>query len=261
MLVVNASIGAIECGEWEFARAELRAGLDGAASEEERIVLLGIDIEMWVQSGVDAAAELDEAGAWLSAHVADEPYLESAIAVNDALRALQRGDHVGASARYLDAARLDPYNAVSHLGEAAILALLARDPDQARACADALRESGSHAAIARLTIHSTEAGVAALEGAVDAARHGLLEAYAALKDLGATRRQALTGMVIATLLDGDDPRVRTVVDESRRLFEQMGAGLWSTYLDAARATEQAAPGASAGSMAARSATRATSEAR
>ena len=239
MLVVNASVGAIESGEWDFARAELRAGLEGAASEEERIVLLNIDIEMRVQSGMDAAAELDEAGAWLAAHVDDEPYLESAIAVNDAIRSLQRGDHVGASARYLDAARLDPYNAVSHLGEAAFLALLARDRDLASACADALRETGSHAAIARLAIRSAEAGVAALDGAVDTARAGLLEAYAELRDLGATRRQALTGLAIATLLDTGDPRVRAAVDESRHLFEQMGAGLWLARQDEALARSDA----------------------
>ena len=245
MLVVNASVGAIESGEWDFARAELRAGLDGAASEEERIVLLNIDIEVRVQSGMDAAAELDEAGAWLAAHVADEPYLESAIAVNDAVRALQRGDHVAASARYLDAARLDPYNAVGSVGEAVVCALIARDRDLARACADALRDTGSHAAIARIAIHTAEAGVAALEGAADAARAGLLAAYAELRDLGATRRQALTGLVIATLLDVDDPRVRAVVDESRRLFEQMGAGLWLARLDTALGDAQGAPASTA----------------
>jgi tetratricopeptide (TPR) repeat protein len=250
MLVVNASVGAIESGAWDFARAELRAGLDGAASEEERIVLLGIDIEVRVQSGMDAAAELDEAGAWLAAHVAAEPYLESAIAVNDAIRALQRGDHLGASARYLDAARLDPYNAVTHVGEAVSCALLARDRDLARACADALRETGSHAAIARITIRATEAGVAGLDGAVDAARAGLLEAYAELKDLGATRRQALTGLVIATLLDSSDPRVRAAVDESRRLFEQMGAGLWLGLLDEALATSDVTPASPASEPAA-----------
>jgi len=245
MLVVNASVGAIESGEWDFARAELRAGLDGAASEEERIVLLGIDIEVRVQSGMGAAAELDEARAWLAAHVADEPYLESVIAVNDAVRALGRGDHLGASARYLDAARLDPYNAVSAVGEAVFSALLARDRDLAGACAGALRETASHAAMARLAIRTAEAGIAALDGAVDAARAGLLEAYGQLKDLGATRRQALTGLVIAILLDAGDPRVRAAIDESRRLFEQMGAGLWLARLDAALAGSGAAPTAGA----------------
>jgi len=190
---------------------------------------------------MDAAAELDEAGAWLAAHVADEPYLESAIAVNDAIRALQQGDHVGASARYLDAARLDPYNAVTNVGEAVFCALVARDRDLARACADALRETGSHAAIARITIRATEAGVAALDGSVDTARAGLLEAYADLKDLGATRRQALTGLLMATLLGDGDTRVRAAVDESRRLFEQMGAGLWLARLDAALGGSGAAP--------------------
>jgi len=236
---VNASVGAIESGEWDFARTELRAGLEGAASEEERILLLTIDIEMRVQSGMDAAAELDEADAWLAAHVADEPYLESAVAINDAIHALLRGDYVGASARYLDAARLDPYNAVASVGEAVLCAFLARDRDLAGACADALRETGSHAAIARLALGVADAGVAALDGRTDAARGPILAAYDELRDLGAVRRQALTGLVMAALLDTSDPRVRAAIDESRRLFERMGAGFWLARLDAALATEPA----------------------
>ena len=74
---------------------------------------------------------------------------------------------------------------------------------------------------------------------MDAARAGLLEAYAEFKDLGAARRQALTGLVIATLLDTGDPRVRVAVDESRRLLEQMGAGLWLARLDEALARSDA----------------------
>ena len=37
---------------------------------------------------------------------------------------------------------------------------------------------------------------------------------------------------MATLLGHDDPRVRAAIEESRQLFERMGAGLWLARLEA-----------------------------
>ena len=46
------------------------------------------------------------------------------------------------------------------------------------------------------------------------------------------RRQALTGLVAATVLGTGDSGLRRAVDESRLLLERMGAGLWLAHLDA-----------------------------
>jgi class 3 adenylate cyclase/tetratricopeptide (TPR) repeat protein len=235
MLIVNTSAGAVETGQWDWAREQIGAGLEAATGEEERALLLGLLVELRVQGGESADAELDEAGAWLAAHVADEPYLESSIATNDAARAELRGDLATAAARFLDAGRLDPYNAVWSSSEAAVVALVSRDRELASACADALRATGSHAAIARLTLRVANAGIVALDGRPDAARGPLLAAYGELRDLGAARRQALTGLVMATLLGDGDARVHAAIAESRRLFEQMSAGFWLSLLDAASA--------------------------
>ena len=43
-----------------------------------------------------------------------------------------------------------------------------------------------------------------------------------------------------TILAGD-PRVRAAIDESRRLFEQMGAGFWLARLEEALAADRSAP--------------------
>ncbi len=236
MLIGNSSVGAIETGEWAWARAEIATGLEEASSEEERIVLLGFVTQLRVEGGEDASAELDESDAWLAAHVADEPYLESTIAINACARALQRGDLATAAARSFDVGRLDPYNAVAAFGDAVFLALVARDRDVAAQCTGGLRGTGSHAAIALLTLGCAEAGIAALDGNLDAGRAGLLATYGDLRDLGATRKQALTGLVMASLLGTGDHRVRAAVEESRRLFEQMGAGLWLARLDEAATT-------------------------
>jgi hypothetical protein len=60
---------------------------------------------------------------------------------------------------------------------------------------------------------------------------------------------------MATLLATDDAGVRAAVDESRHLFEQMGAGLWLARLDAVVADSVVAdpaarPGPAAGPAAA-----------
>jgi class 3 adenylate cyclase/tetratricopeptide (TPR) repeat protein len=237
MLIGNSSAAAIATGEWEWARSEIRAGLEEARSEEERIVLLGFLIELRVEGGEDADAELDETDAWFVGRVADEPYLESAVANNRRARALQRGELAAAASANLEAGRLDPYNAVWSFGDAILMALLAREGALLEESLDALRGTGSHAAMARLAIRSGEAGIAALDGNFDAARAALLSTYEELREIGAARMQALTGLVMATLLDRDDPRVRAAIDESRQLFERMGAGVWLARLDAALARE------------------------
>ena len=241
MLIGNSSVGAIETGAWGWARSELTAGLEQTGSEEERVTLLTFLSQVLVESGEDATSELDQVETWLVRHAPDEPHLESAVATTHAARAVQRGDFAAAASGFLEAGRLDPYNAVSNAADATVLALLAGDRGLAGACRDALRETGSHAAIARLTLHVAEAGIDALDGRPDAARGPLLAAFAELGELGAARRQAVIGVVMATVLGGDDPHVRAAIDESRRLLEGMGAGLWLARLDAAMAARSGTP--------------------
>ena len=243
MLVGNASIGAVESGEWDFARTEIGTALGETASEEERIILLSFLVQLLVEGGANADAEIDEVERWLTAHVSDEPYLESSVSSMRSARALQRGGLAAASSNSLDGGRLDPYNAVASFSEATLLALIARDRERAEESLVALRATVSHAAIAQLVARAGGAGIAALDGQTDAARAGLLEAYAGLRDVGAARKQAITGLVMATLLDTGDAQVRAAITESRQLFERMGAGLWLALLDAAEAGRTTAPGA------------------
>ena len=241
MLVGNASVGARETGEWAWARTEVTAGLDEAASEEERIVLLAYLSELLVEAGEDATAELDEVDAWLAGHVADEPHLESSIASSRATRAIQAGDLAEAADRFLEVGRLDPYNAVASSCDATFAALLARDRDRAAEGLASLHGIRSYAAMALLTARVAEAGIAALEGRTEPARAGLIAAYADFRDLGAARKQALTGLLMAMLLGSGDAQVRAAIDESRQLFERMGAGRWLARLDAVTTAPDASP--------------------
>jgi hypothetical protein len=186
---------------------------------------------------------IDEVEGWATAHVAEEPSLASSLSGIQSARALQHGDLATASSRSLEGGRLDPYNAVSFFSEATLFALLAGDRGLAEQSLQALRTTGSHAAVAGLVARVGEAGIAALDGRVDAARAGLLAAYASLRDLGAARKQAITGLAMAMLLGTADARVRAAISDSRQLFERMGAGLWLGLLDDAEAGQAAAPAA------------------
>jgi class 3 adenylate cyclase/tetratricopeptide (TPR) repeat protein len=232
MLIGNASIAAADIGEWAWAVAELDATLERATAEEERITLLGFKAEYMVEQGQDAVAELDTCDAWYRARVADEPFLQAALEYGAAIRAVARHDLGGSSRHLIENGRLDPYNAVSAFGDATFRALLARDTTLAREALAALTATGTNATIGRLAMRLGSAGIDALEGQTDAARSGLLAVYAEYADRGVVRKQALTGLVMATLLGDEEPAVRDAIAESRRLFERMGAGLWLAQLDA-----------------------------
>ena len=211
------------------------AGLDEAASEEERIVLLGFLVQLLVEGGANADAEIDEVERWLTAHVAEEPYLESAVSgircrSGPAARRPRRRPRPATSR----AARLDPYNAVAYLLRGGPPRASGPRPRAlAEASLEALRATGSHAAIARLVARAARsrdrgAGRAGGRGAGRAARR--------VRRAPGPRCGAQAGAHGAR--DGDParrratPRVRAAIDESRRLFERMGAGLWLARLDA-----------------------------
>ena len=235
MLTGNASVGAKEVGEWAWALEQIHAGFEAATSVEQRMTLLGFEVEFLVEQGKPATSELAESEAWILARVTDEPYLEGNLHSLRAYRAMQARDHAGTAREFLACGRLDLYNAVTVFSEAVFPALISRDRGLTTEVLAALDATGSHAAIGRLASRVGEAGLDALDGRIDAARSGLLAAYAGFADLGAVRRQALTGLVMASVLGDDDTAVRAAIDESRRLFERMGAGLWLAELDDALA--------------------------
>ncbi len=234
MLLGNASVGAAETGEWAWAVGELRAGLESAASTEERATLLMFLVGYLVEQDAPADTEIAELDGWLTARIADEPYLEANVAGLRAFQAQREGDLAAAAGYSLENGRIDPYNAVASYSEAVFQALAAGDRERTADALAALRATASHAAMARLASRVAEAGISALDGQAHVARAGLLAAWAEFRDLDAVRRQALTGLVMATLLGDDDPAVRAAVDESRLLLERMGAGFWLARLDGAR---------------------------
>ena len=54
MLTGNASVGAKEIGEWAWALEQIHAGFEAATSVEQRMTLLGFEVEFLVEQGVPA---------------------------------------------------------------------------------------------------------------------------------------------------------------------------------------------------------------
>jgi hypothetical protein len=186
------------------------------------------------------AGEADELEQWLMARITEEPHLESNLHTQRALQARARHDWRQAAASYLANARLDPFNAPTTCAEAVFYALLDRDPTLAREALAGLEATGSHGAMVKLARRVAEAGLAALDGDRTSAQAGLLSAYAGYRDLGIARKQLMTGVLMATLLDTGDPQVNPLIDEARRIGERLGARPWLSLLDEAERADAGA---------------------
>ncbi len=230
LLLGNSAAAAHETGEWDWAIGELQVAME-AEEAEQRVVILMFLIEFLADRGEpldEAAAEVE---AWIQAHLAEEPHLKDAEQGIRAQRARARGDFREAARRFIETARLDPYNAAFNYSEALLHALVDVDAELARAALDGLVATGSHGAMVKVTRRVGEAGLAAIEGGQDSAS-ALAAAFASFGELGAARKQLMTGAVTAVLVGGDNTEARPVIEEARRIGERLGARLWLDVLDA-----------------------------
>jgi hypothetical protein len=145
--------------------------------------------------------------------------------------ALPAGRYGDGARALIAAARLDPFNAPGLYAEAVMAALLGGDADLAREALDGLDATGLHGVIVKLGRRLAVAGLAALDRRTDEARTGLREVADGYRRMDLARPLALTGLVMATLLDPRLPEVRAAIDESRAIFERLGARAWLARLD------------------------------
>jgi class 3 adenylate cyclase/tetratricopeptide (TPR) repeat protein len=230
LLLGNSAAAAHETGEWGWAVGELRAAME-AEEAEQRVVILMFLIEFLADRGEQLDEAADEVEAWIQAHLAEEPHLESSELNIRAQRARARGDFREAARRFIETARLDRFNADFNFSEALLHALLEADVELARAALDGLVATGSHGAMVKITRRVGEAGLAAIKDGQDPTA-ALAAAFASFGELGAARKQLMTGAVLAALHGGDNAEARPVIDEARRIGERLGARLWLDVLDA-----------------------------
>ncbi len=115
---------------------------------------------------------------------------------------------------------------------AARLSLLIGDLDEARrdlAAAEAI--PGMFGRAIQAEFGALRAGIAALEGRTADAINGYRAALRAWRDLGLPWDEALTGLVMAAVLDATDPEVVQAIEASRRIFDELGATPFRASLD------------------------------
>ncbi len=238
LLLVNAATGAFEIGEWDWAIREIDDALN-TEGVEERMELLTFRGELLVERAESLDALIAELRPWLEARVADERWLEGALGTLRFLEARSRHDFGRAAAEAIATARIDAHNAAALLVEAIFYALLDQDRELLLEALAGIPEVGSHGVVIKVGRQVAVAGLAILDGDVEAGRAGLHAAYAAFRDLGVVRKQAMTGTLLATLIGPDDPRTRALIDESRQIWKGLGARLWLDVLDEASAPAMA----------------------
>ncbi len=164
----------------------------------------------------------------------DDPQFVAFSHVVRAIAAWARGDEVAARAENL--ATVDEDTARSSLAYAMAgrHALLARDLDAARQDRDALAARSPHAAYAA-RLHEIEGGIAALEGRPAEALELFAQAIPVYEGLGLALDIAIAGLVMVTVMDPSEPRVRAAGLEARERFATIGAKPFVARVDEAMA--------------------------
>jgi class 3 adenylate cyclase/tetratricopeptide (TPR) repeat protein len=236
-LVANGASLAIRTGDWDWANAALEEILGTTLDPGHRASALMARANLADLRGLDDGrrhlqAEIEQLLAGI-----DDP--NSAAALNDtlALRALAERRLADSHAAYHASALGD--DDVEALVPAARLSLLMGDVDEARRdLAAAERAPGAFGRTIQTDFAAIRAGIVALEGRTGDAINGYRGALRAWRDLGLPWDEALTGLVMAAVLDATDPEVVQAIEASRRIFDELGAAPFVAFLDELTAGRQ-----------------------
>jgi class 3 adenylate cyclase/tetratricopeptide (TPR) repeat protein len=237
--LVNATMAAVETGNWDWAQSEIETAMETAPEDVERAFLTWSRLMIGSLRGEDPA---EEAG-WLERFIdsSDEkswrewiPEVRFWVAfgagrLSDAYDAATEVGHVYPAV----ASWFSPY--------AAICALWERDRERAVAALAALDSTGAHGPVVDMNRRTILAGLAALEGRPGEALSAFREALAGWRDLGSPWREALAAITMATLLEPADPEVRMAAQAACEILVRLEAAPFIARLDAilARASDRA----------------------
>ena len=235
-MTANLSSASYALGQHDVADDAIRALLPLDLEPGDRMWLLGNGLFHWSMRG----DPIDDVRAEVLASMAgsSDPQLAAFELEVRAHLAFVDRDVVEARALLLESAGRAPTRAPHDLGLAGRYAVLARDLDGARQDLAALRALAFHAPAFDARIREVEAGVAALEGRAGDALSAFADAVGRWEALGMVVDGAIAGLVMATVLDVHDPRVRQYVDAARATFSRIGDRPMVVWVDdvLARAT-------------------------
>ena len=177
-------------------------------------------------------AEIQEATRTLT-----DPQFIAATHVVGAVVAWASGDEVTARAEHLATIIGDEGRSLIGYAMAGRHALLARDLAAARQDRDNLAALSPHGG-SGARLRELEGGIAALEGRRAEALELFGQAIPVYEGLGLALDVAIAGLVMVTVMDPSEPRVRAAGLEARARFEAIGATPFLARLDAAMARSE-----------------------
>ncbi|MDP9270684.1 MAG: AAA family ATPase [Chloroflexota bacterium] len=225
-LLGNAIDGAIDTGDWEWARGQLADALDRDLQPEEVLwyntfsaelgAVRGDDVDTFVQKVDQVVGEFTDA---------QFDYLVEGMRLEVAFCA-GRLEEVCA---LTDAAVSIPVWGSQLASYGARAALHLGDLERARRYARAYRARPGNLTVARQ--RTMEAGIATLEGRIDEARRLYQEALVRWRDGGSRWEKALCQLDILTLGALEPAERQAAADEARTFFEEVGARPFLDRLD------------------------------
>jgi class 3 adenylate cyclase len=242
-LVANSASAALEVGEWDRAIAAIGQARDESVDELEANHLSWVLFTFASDRGEGVTAERDRLTAWATSMGESG----ATVAIHDLLGE----SHFGAGAysqacdEWLIFGPSDLLNAPIAYLNAGISALLAGDRERAATVVARLAELPGRGRWRALNLRLLQAGLGGLEGRTTEAVREARAVIGEYERLGLPWRQALGGLVLASVVGVGDRHVQELADASREIFSRLGARPFLDHLDVVEArTASTAPPAS-----------------
>jgi class 3 adenylate cyclase/tetratricopeptide (TPR) repeat protein len=231
--LANATSGAVEVGEWDWAferwTADLDAETDDVAVAHARWNLATLG----AMRGVDVADEVAALAAW--AREFGDSRVVGSLAGLEAELALSQNRLAEACDGLLLNASTDSLNAPAHAQLAGAVALIAGDPDRAGRALAVLDGTDVHGRLWDLDRRLIRTGIAAMTAATGSELRSFREVIDAYREMGLPHRQALATLGLLATHGGGDPEVMELTAEAEAIMLRLGAAPLLRELERLRA--------------------------
>jgi class 3 adenylate cyclase/tetratricopeptide (TPR) repeat protein len=231
LAVGNVAYTGFVMGEWDTALAYVEPLLDEMdPAPGLRVWMLSNWVILRANRGDDVSARLNE----MDELVAASGELELLSAANDAHAnvALASGDFNGASSAWRQIAADFPGIGPFAIYQAARASLWMGKADDVDSDIAGIETSGLHGPTVDARLLTLRAAAAGLAGDAKESERLYVEALDAWRALGPVWEEALTGLDMAFVLDQSQPQVAAAAQNSRAIFERLGAKPFLARVDA-----------------------------
>jgi tetratricopeptide (TPR) repeat protein len=230
IMATNGIESAIRSGEWEWAATELQELLSMELDAFRESAALSLWVILRSLRGEEFGNDLDR----VKQLIGDEsgPAVQAITDSMEGWMATARGDAAASYRAWLRVADESPLNEPSAILLAGRAALEAGEPAAARATLDRLDRVGTHGAMLDADRRTILGGLAAAEGRPTEALAEYRDALRRWRELGLDFDLARSGLEFVTSLP-DEPEAHEAAEESRRIFERLGARPFVERVDVA----------------------------